>query len=95
MRSHGTGYCLNESEPESAAGAVAEFSRIHTGQNLKFLDRIDGRPEHRSANVLVVVVEAVQGEVVGDFARTSNVETAAETQGRVLGRRSNTGHQNS
>ncbi len=47
-----------------AAGVASVFGREHAGKNLELLDRIHRRTKGRRAQKLVVIDQAVQGEIV-------------------------------
>ena len=64
-----------------SAGVVAVFGGVHPGQELELADGIDRGPEGRAVDGAVIVRDAVEREVVRDFARPRHVESAAETIG--------------
>ncbi len=69
-----------------AAGAVSILGGIHAGQDVEFLNRVDGRAEIGSEHVGIIVVEAVQQEVIAGLVIPGDVESTAKTERGVLRR---------
>ena len=61
-----------------AAGTETVLRRVDAGENIEFLNSVDGRAEVGDGDGGIVVVHAVQGEVVGELAGSGDAKGAAE-----------------
>src|SRR5258708_27641506 len=75
------------SNDDLTSGLSPIVSRVGAGQHFELAHCIQNRPMQRLVGRLVVIVNAVFNVVVGNFAVTCNVETAAKAERGVLRRR--------
>ena len=69
------------------AGLPAVFCGVCTRQDLEFADGVQDRPMQRLVRGLIVVIDAIENVLIGDFAITRNVQTSAKTEvGSLRGR---------
>ena len=69
------------------ARCITILRRVNAGENIELLNGVNGRAEVGDIDGGVVVIEAVQGEVIGGFRIAGNIEAAAESEVRALHRR--------